>query len=339
MKIIKKRVIAGVLIMALTAAFGIVGTATEVKTKEDGTAMYRMYNPYTGEHLYTKNEGEKDYLISNNWNFEGYAWVSANEGMPVYRFFNEYSKEHHYTLDENEKAYLIDIGWNYEGIGWYSNNTGSECEVPVYRLFCPFTNEALKAHHYTMDKGERDWLLSIGWNDEGVCWNSMHNVTNGSIVEPTCVNTGYSNGATCKVCHKSYDVATLPINPNNHIHTSYVPESTMVIDRGTNFDRCAIYTCNICGEEIWRTGDREITRLDEWDSIVKHLNEKHGFHYHYGEDVKEWNDGVGTITEEEYNNEDKEQRQYWNQQIISGYYDTVVTPAHTYCNDCGKDVC
>jgi|GEM_PF-2088372 len=324
-------------IALIVATIGILGITNEVKAKEDGTAMYRLYNSYTGEHIYTKDEGEKEWLVTNGWNFEGYAWVSANEGKIVYRFYNENSKEHHYTMDENEKNYLISSGWNYEGVAWHSKTTGDACEVPVYRLFCPYTNEALKSHIYTMDKGERDYLISMGWNDEGVCWNSMHDVTNGSIVEPTCVSTGYSSGATCKVCNKSYNAVILPINPNNHIHTSYVPESAIIIDRGTSLDRCAIYTCNICGKEIWRTGDLEITGLDQWDSIVKHLNENHSFHYYYGKDVIEWNDGVGTITEEEIDNQMEEIGRYWSRQIISGYYDTVITPAHTHCNDCGKD--
>ena len=333
MKKTSKRVMVGILTMALTVAtLGIVGT-TEVRAEEDsGTPMYRLYNSNSVEHLYTLDTNEKNVLLKQGWNYEGYSWIAYNVGKPVYRFFNKYSGEHHYTMDENEKAYLIDIGWNYEGIGWYSNSTGSECEVPVYRLFCPFTNEALKAHHYTMDKGERDWLLSIGWNDEGTCWMSMHDVVNGSIVEPTCVNTGYSNGATCKVCHISYDVTTLPINPNNHIHTSYVPGSTKVIDRGTSLDHCDVYTCNICGEEVYRTGDIEITGLGFSESCINHLNEKHEFHHHTYKDVED-----GIITAEEYDIEFMEVMSHYNSQVIPGYIDTVVTPAHTHCNDCGKD--
>ncbi len=334
MKKISKRIMVGIFTMALTVGtLGFVGT-TEVRAQEDsGTPMYRLYNSANGEHLYTLDSNEKNVLTRQGWTYEGYSWIAYNEGKPVYRFFNMYSGEHHYTMDENEKAYLIDIGWNYEGIGWYSNNTGSECEVPIYRLFCPFTNEALKSHIYTMDKSERDYLLSIGWNDEGICWNSMHNVINGSIVEPTCANTGYSSGATCKVCYKSYDGVVLTINPNNHIHTSYVPESTMIIDRGTALDRCSFYTCKICGEEIWRTGDEYITGLGFDESCINHLNEKHGFQYHHYQDVED-----GIITDDEFTSELDEVMSHFNQQIISGYIDTVVVPAHFRCNDCGRVV-
>ena len=46
-------------IALIVATIGILGITTEVKAKEDGTAMYRLYNLYTGEHIYTKDEGEK----------------------------------------------------------------------------------------------------------------------------------------------------------------------------------------------------------------------------------------------------------------------------------------
>ncbi len=332
----RRKLLVGLMILALTvSSFGIVGNMSTVRaTEDDGIPMYRMYNPVTGEHLYTKDENEKNYLEASKWNFEGYSWVAANEGQPVYRLFNKYSGEHHYTMDEVEKFWLVLTGWNDEGIGWYSKTTGDTCEVPVYRLFCPFTNEALKAHHYTMDKGERDWLLSIGWNDEGTCWTSMHNVITGTYKEATCSQEGQDGGARCKTCNKVYNARVLPKNPNNHQHTSYVPETTKVIDRGTALDHCAIYTCKICGEEVWRTGDSEITGLDHCDTCINHLNSKHGTHYHTYADVEN-----GIMTEDEFAIEVEEVMSHFDSQVISGYYDTVViSPAHYRCDDCGKDL-
>ena len=175
-------------------------------------------------------------------------------------------------------------------------------------------------------------MRRIGY--EGTSWVSMHNVITEDSVEATCTKEGYSGGARCKACNKVYTGSVLPINSNNHQHTTYVPAVTKVIDRGTDFDRCSIYTCKICGEEVWREGDSEITGLGFIDSCAKHLNEKHGFHYHTYKDVED-----GIVTVEEYENEGDEVMSHFNQQIISGYYDTVViSPEHYRCDDCGKDI-
>ncbi len=43
---------------------------------EDGDlqcTMYRLYNPNSGEHIYTSNAGERDYLDAVGWNYEGVA--------------------------------------------------------------------------------------------------------------------------------------------------------------------------------------------------------------------------------------------------------------------------
>ncbi|MBQ6133498.1 MAG: hypothetical protein IJI65_05060, partial [Lachnospiraceae bacterium] len=28
-------------------------------------------------------------------------------------------------------------------------------------------------HHYTMSEAEKDWLVGLGWNDEGIGWYSV----------------------------------------------------------------------------------------------------------------------------------------------------------------------
>ena len=334
MKIRSKKLLVGLMTLALTlTSFSMVGNMSTVRAAEDdGIPMYRMYNPFTGEHLYTKDENEKNYLEASKWNFEGYSWVASNEGQPVYRLFNPYSGEHHYTMDEVEKFWLVLTGWNDEGIGWYSKTTGDACEVPVYRLFCPFTNEALKAHHYTMDKGERDWLLSIGWNDEGTCWTSMHSVVTGTYKEATCSHEGQDGGAKCKTCNKVYNARVLPKNPNNHKNTTYVPAVVETIERDAH-GKCEIYSCNICGEDIHKTGD-STPGYTIGDLKIEHLK-KHGYNYISSKDVRD-----GLATEEQYENQD------WSviiplisYQSVPAYTETVVTsPAHTHCNDCGKDI-
>ncbi len=135
--------------------------------------MYRLFNENSGEHLYTADAGEAQYLTDIDWNYEGHAWQApTSSATPVYRLFNPATGEHHYTKDEGEKDYLDAIGWNYESIAFYSDDNKG---VPMYRLFNPNATGAKQAgaHHYTKDAGERDYLIATGWNYEGISWYGM----------------------------------------------------------------------------------------------------------------------------------------------------------------------
>ena len=132
--------------------------------------MYRLYNPNSGEHFYTKSAVEKDNLINEGWGYEGVGWTApASSDTPVYRLYNPNSGEHFYTTKEGERDYLTPLGWRYEGIGWYS---ADEDAVPVYRLYNPNATGIYEAgaHFYTMKEEERDYLDEIGWNYEGIAW-------------------------------------------------------------------------------------------------------------------------------------------------------------------------
>lgn len=129
------------------------------------TAMYRLYNPNSGEHFYTKTISEKKYLVSVGWNYEGIGWYAPVTGEPIYRLYNPNVGDHHYTRDVDERDYLVSVGWNYEGIGWYSDTSES---VPLHRLYNP--NAVTGSHHYTITVSERDKLISLGWRYEGVGW-------------------------------------------------------------------------------------------------------------------------------------------------------------------------
>ena len=138
----------------------------------EGT-MYRLFNENSGEHLYTADAGEAQYLTDIDWNYEGHAWQAPTSSTtPVYRLFNPATGEHHYTKDEGERDYLDGIGWNYESIAFYSDDNKG---VPMYRLFNPNATGAKQAgsHHYTKDEGERDYLIATGWNYEGISWYGL----------------------------------------------------------------------------------------------------------------------------------------------------------------------
>lgn len=128
--------------------------------------MYRMYNPNSGEHFYTKREEERDYLIHAGWNYEGIAWnAPQTSNIPVYRLYNPNAGDHHYTVNADERDMLVLVGWLYEGIGWYSADTN---QIPLYRLYNP--NAECGTHHYTTNEEERDYLIELGWRSEGIGW-------------------------------------------------------------------------------------------------------------------------------------------------------------------------
>ena len=134
-----------------------------------GVPMHRLYNPNSGEHLYTKSLAENDWLVTIGWIAEGIGWTApSSSNSPVYRLYNPYSGDHHYTLSLPEKDWLVTLGWVYETIGWYSDDAKS---VPIYREFNP--NVSVGTHNYTKNKAEDDWLATIGWVQEGIGWYGM----------------------------------------------------------------------------------------------------------------------------------------------------------------------
>ncbi len=133
------------------------------------SAMYRLYQPRTHEHLYTSDDNEIRVLLANRWRYEGVAWYApAASGTPVYRLFNPGSGEHFYTCDAYERAVLLGTGaWNDENIGWYSDDAKG---MPVYRMFFAGL-PAIASHHYTSDEYEyRVLTTQYGWADEAVAW-------------------------------------------------------------------------------------------------------------------------------------------------------------------------
>lgn len=134
-------------------------------TEENAAAMYRLYNPNSGEHFYTSSLSERNNVIKAGWRYEGIAWYAPLQGDPVYRLYNPVAGDHHYTLSSSERDRVVSAGWIYEGVCWYtSSNTGT----PLYRVYNP--NAWTGTHHYTASAKERDNLVRVGWRDEGIGW-------------------------------------------------------------------------------------------------------------------------------------------------------------------------
>lgn len=144
----------------------IVGLAGFSKESQAAT-MYRVYNPNSGEHFFTRDNAEKANLLSAGWKDEGIGWDAPEEGEPVYRLYNPNAGDHHYTRFNVERDALIKAGWKDEGVGWLSKNESNS--VFVYRAYNPNATGA-GAHHYTMNLDELNNLISLGWKDEGIGW-------------------------------------------------------------------------------------------------------------------------------------------------------------------------
>lgn len=146
-------------------ATGQAETAADGSTAA-GVSMYRLYNPYSSEHFYTADSGERDNLIAQGWSDEGIGWTApAGSKTPVYRLYNAYAGEHHYMMDAAERDTLVAAGWNDEGVGWFSDDAQG---VPLHREYNPY--EFANNHNYTTSDEEHDALMAAGWRDEGYAW-------------------------------------------------------------------------------------------------------------------------------------------------------------------------
>ena len=110
---------------ALCAAFTLAVAGAPMVAYAEGVdvsvSVYRLYNQWSGEHLFTTDKGEYDSLQALGWHGEGTAWKSPSvSDTPVYRLYNQWSGDHHYTMDEEEYDHLGQLGWNQEGTLFYS---------------------------------------------------------------------------------------------------------------------------------------------------------------------------------------------------------------------------
>ncbi len=85
--------------------------------------MYRLYNQWSGEHLFTESYDEYQYLCSIGWSGEGImAYSDDQQRVPIYRLFNRWLTQgtHLYTTSWDEYCQLGAIGWNQESIAFYA---------------------------------------------------------------------------------------------------------------------------------------------------------------------------------------------------------------------------
>lgn len=85
-----------------------------------GTAVYRLYNPNTGLHMFTASAGEHDGLMNAGWRDEGIAFYSPKgAGKSVYRLYDTGTGEHLLTENWIEYTMLRVLpSWRGKGTAW-----------------------------------------------------------------------------------------------------------------------------------------------------------------------------------------------------------------------------
>lgn len=141
------------------------------EAEEDGeiTPVYRVYNPYTHEHLLTGSLAEKNMLVNSGWSLDGIAWNAPTTGVPVYRLYNPFDDWHTYSISQEEIDTLVPLGWKVDGVVTLSADAKEG--TPIYRLFNPY--EQKNYHLLTASEDEAEFLTSVGWILEGAAWYGL----------------------------------------------------------------------------------------------------------------------------------------------------------------------
>ncbi len=176
-KLFKNGLLFGALLLGIGLSFKEATPAKAVTANFNGP-VYRLYNPNSGEHVYTMELTEKNNLVSLGWGYEGILGTSyytmngqSYDKIPVYRLYSKNSGEHLYTINTNEVNQLKNYGWVNEGIVFYdASHYGYPHGEIINRLYNPNSGQ----HFYTKSIEETAFLTKIGWNDEGVafCFSS-----------------------------------------------------------------------------------------------------------------------------------------------------------------------
>lgn len=203
MKKVAKWMLAVVASIALLALV----PAAPVQASEDQN-LYCLYNPVSGEYLYTIDVKEKENLESS-WIYEGVVcYMPVHSGSATYRLYDAASSKHLYTSDEAEISKLVGEGWIREGVAYFVDEAK---KAPVYRFFNPTTGDhAFGGESVTADMEQKGWVtegvayyaMSVNntfayTTNDGSCFKggngaavTSNNKTNGSAVSGNATATG-----------------------------------------------------------------------------------------------------------------------------------------------------
>ncbi len=134
-------------------------------------SLYRMWNPYITDHLYTTNYDEYNSgAINCGYRKEGMIATLYSEGdvesNPLYRMWNPHITDHLYTTSYYEyNSGAIGCGYKKEGIIGYVYSYKKEGTIPLYRLW----NPQIMDHLYTTNYDEYIIGAAIhGYQREGI---------------------------------------------------------------------------------------------------------------------------------------------------------------------------
>lgn len=128
--------------------------------------VYRLFNQWTTEHLYTRDLHEAQGLMRLGWSWEGVSWVTPSAGTSVYRLYNKWSGDHLYTTKRSEYDGLVKRGWTGEDVQFYGE--APKNGVSIYRLFNKYVTTG--THLLTSSTAEAKACVGNGWRDEGTAW-------------------------------------------------------------------------------------------------------------------------------------------------------------------------
>lgn len=136
--------------------------------------VFRVYNANNGDHLYTDNRDEYQWLVDLGWKDESIAFNSVeknySQAIPVYRTYNPNSGEHFYTTNIDEYTDVANSGWQKEGIAFYT--VPQKNGYPIYRVFNPNATGP-GSHLFTNNKQEATNLIQLGWKQEGIAFYGL----------------------------------------------------------------------------------------------------------------------------------------------------------------------
>lgn len=132
----------------------------KVSIEKVDKAVYRLYNPNAGRHMFTASHSEAEMLANIGWDYEGVAFKSG-VGALVYRLYNPFGGQHLFTVNASEGMSLAVSGWVVESVAFRAGS-----DKFVRRVYNPNNGD----HLYTASIEERNSLLSVGWTDEGIAF-------------------------------------------------------------------------------------------------------------------------------------------------------------------------
>lgn len=154
--------------------------------------LYRLYHRGVTDHLYTISEANKDYAISQGFEYqriEAYVYTSQVEGtIPLYRLWR--SGSHRYTATKQIRELAITEGFVNQGIeGYiYPVESGSKIEsaIPLYGFY----KGSITDYIYTAVENDRAYLESSGFMPQGIVGYVYSSI-------PSCTSLAYSPWTAC----------------------------------------------------------------------------------------------------------------------------------------------